>query len=308
MGIHTEWTKRNCPVCGSDRPSEKAVVASKMPAEMLSFIEVQSFFVGIRTDQVFFSYFRCTNCSLLYCPYYFSESQLAIVYSNMPDNLLGEKEEIAGKTQEGYARTISRNTRSAKTYLELGPDTGLLMSQIGFSLNVECAYLIEPNMRMHQILGKRSGDFRRSLIVRDLNDLPADVTEVDLFVGVHVFDHLLEPLSTLYLLRQRSSSDSVLAMVVHNERSLLRYFLQTKWPPFCLQHPQLFNTNTARDMFSRAGWQMTVSEKTTNYFSIGNLMRLLNILFGIKEKTNDKFLRLQMPIKLGNRIYIARSK
>ena len=80
-----------------------------MPAEKMSWIEVKDYFIGLRKEQVFFSYYRCLDCKLLYCPWYFSADQLSKLYSEMPDNTMGEDKSTVSRTQSAYARWIFKN-------------------------------------------------------------------------------------------------------------------------------------------------------------------------------------------------------
>ena len=100
------WERRACPTGGNNSKLDRPEISAKFPAENSTWEMVRDNFIGIRRDQIFFSYYRCGHCSLLYCPFYFSETQLNILYSKMPDNTMGESRGTAKKTQKGYAREI----------------------------------------------------------------------------------------------------------------------------------------------------------------------------------------------------------
>ena len=90
MNVSGDWLKRTCPLCKQNETKLVPEVFSKNPAESLTYTGTKELFVGFRTSQTFFSFSRCTNCGLLYCPWYFSTEQLDELYSDMPDNLLVE--------------------------------------------------------------------------------------------------------------------------------------------------------------------------------------------------------------------------
>jgi hypothetical protein len=126
----------------STAPDAKA----RMQAELMSWSEVKDFFIGLRNDQVFFSYFRCEECELLYCPWYFSKDQIALLYAAMPDNTMGEDKSTVSRTQSAYANWImSRKDTSNKRYLEVGPDIGLVANQIVKINKPEFVSFLEPN-------------------------------------------------------------------------------------------------------------------------------------------------------------------
>ena len=307
MNISDDWRLRPCPCCGDLNAEAKPEISSNTPAEYMDWNSVKESFVGLRKHQVFFSYYRCCKCELLYCPYYFDENQLLELYRSMPDNLMGENVGTAAKTQQGYAEIASQNKVKLETYLELGPDTGLLAKEIGIKFKPKKAFLIEPNRQVHIELANNTKTFEETEISTELESANIPPSSVDLTLGVHVFDHLISPKITLRKIFQLSSETSTIGIVVHNEKSILRRLLNRKWPPFCLQHPQLFNSTTIATLLNASGWDVEHVSRTTNHYSFANILRLAHNLFGIQSpKLLDK-LNFQIPIKLGN-IQVAAKK
>ncbi len=97
-------------------------------------------------------------------------------------------------------------------------------------------------------------------------------------------------------------------MVVHNEKSILRLLLKKKWPPFCLQHPQLFNPQSARRMLENYGWEVVKVMRTTNYYTSRNFIQLALRILGKEVKLLNKIPNFQIPVKLGNILIIAKKK
>ena len=128
-----------------------------------------------------------------------------------------------------------------------------------------------------------------------------------LVVGVHVFDHLLSPLEDLKLLKKKSLDGAHLAVVVHNEASVLRKLLNKKWPPFCLQHPQLYNPKTLKTALNLAGWEIVKLAKTTNWYHLRNFITMGLSLLGSKNPISKVIPDLEVPIKLGNIICLAKA-
>lgn len=299
---HSDWIIRNCPSCGtSEMP--KLEISSKNPAEDLSFQEVRDFFVGLRKDQVFFSYFRCLGCHLLFCRYYFSDVQLAALYADMPDNLMGEDKSTASKTQGGYVRWMSRKLVTVKSFLELGPDIGLVSHEIVNRFHPESATLIEPNVSIHPRLMESVRHVKQVTLVNDLSEL--SVSSHDLLVGIHVIDHLLNPREDLLLLSKLATRTSKLSFVVHNEKSFLRTLMNDKWPPLCLQHPQLFNPASISRLLQASGWQLEDHARSTNWWHLRNLVGTALNIFGLNSRASRFLPNTQVPTKLGNFIGLA---
>ena len=304
--VSENWEQRPCPLCKSEEFVLPADSRAKIPAESLSFQGVRKYFVGFREDQIFFSFHRCSNCKLLYSPKYFSKKQLDVLYADMPDNLLGEDKSIISKTHQGYVKQISKKIEKSNSYLEIGPDIGLVTRSIIIQYEPNKVVLIEPNISVHSELlinSKSNGEVELIDGVEMLgNQRP------DLIVGVHVYDHLLNPLDELNKLNSKSASGAKIALVVHNEKSLIRKLLGKKWPPFCLQHPQLYNKKTISHLLELAGWRIVSIQPTINWFSLRHFARMGGGLLGINPRFFSLVPNIQIPIKLGNMICIAEKK
>ena len=85
--INHSWQRRNCPICGSSDFRPKPESSAQKPAERMSWAEAKSYFIGLRNDQVFFSYYRCDNCELLYCPWYFTKISLEFYMKSYKVNI-----------------------------------------------------------------------------------------------------------------------------------------------------------------------------------------------------------------------------
>ena len=302
--VNSDWIKRNCPSCGLDNLPKYPEVKSPLSAESLSFAEVSKLFIGIRKDQVFFSYYRCKSCKLLFCPWYFSQSQLDELYAIMPDNSMGNEKKALLKTQRSYVKKLSKDIHKVKSYLEIGPDIGLVANRIIEKFNPDRSLLIEPNLNIHEELKKNTSDGSEVRVAISLID--SDSYNPDLTVGVHVYDHLLLPSIELRDIFEKSDNKSTIAIVIHNESSFLRKILNKKWPPFCLQHPQIYNKKTIKNLLIQCGWSEIKISTTTNWYYLDNLLKLASNIIGLNDKLVSWVPKFQVPVKLGNIIVVAR--
>jgi hypothetical protein len=301
--LNQVWEKRVCPKCASGSVGAPEI-SSKKRAENLSLSDVREHFIGIRKEQVFFSYYRCLNCGLLFCPYYLNEAQLDALYADMPDNLLGAEKSTAARTQKGYFGWFRQFVNEVDTYLELGPDLGLISKEIILHYKPTKSELVEPNVAMHGMLKELSSSGTKVEVFRNLEECKA--TQIDLIVGIHVFDHLLNPLDQLTRLNNQTQAGGYIGIVVHNESSLLRKLLGTKWPPFCLQHPQLFNRESLTAMLQRAGFEYVSIARSTNHFRINHIGALAIDVIGLPKFLKRVLPNWEIPISLGNQISIFR--
>jgi hypothetical protein len=303
--VNAVWTRRNCPVCQSDKLDGKPDSSASRPAEFMSWEEAKRNFIGIREDQAFFSYFRCLECGMLYSPYYFTPEQIAELYSEMPDNTMGEDKQTVSKTQSAYAKWIMQSGVSNERYLEIGPDIGLVTREVIRIKTPNLISLVEPNHAVRQELMENSRPVKDVEIVDFIESLTG--SSFSLIVGVHVYDHLLEPLADLKQLRLRVEPGAHLSIVVHNEKSILRLFFKAKWPPFCLQHPQLYNPETLRLLLAKSGWEVKEIIRTTNWGHLRHFVAMGASVIGISPKFAKYLPNIEVPIKLGNIICLAKA-
>lgn len=293
---------RACPACGQLNQSVLAEVKCKQDLQSLGLPELRENFVGLRKNQVFFDYIRCTECRTLYCPTYFSSDSIKMLYMSMPDNFMGESEELITKTQENYAFFALKHLKEIQNFIEIGPDQGTLGRKFQQFFKIKQITYVEPNVLAHENLRTQGKVNSTVKIYSDLDEVPE--SKYDFFIGIHVFDHLLEPRQVIKRLAEFSNNGSLLLSVVHNEKSILRKVMKTLWPPFCLQHPQLYNPETLKLLFESEGWKLLEIKKSTNWFSLHNLIGKLLALLGLPNKFLKWIPNIVIPIRLGNLIAI----
>ncbi len=282
---------------------QKMQVSANLPAESIDFALARDYFIGFRSDQVFFSFVRCSFCNLLYSPYYFTQQQLDALYSDMPNNLLGEEKKVISRTQSGYVKEMSKKVKKVNRYLEIGPDIGLVTMEVLKKFNPIQIALVEPNKSIYDQIQK---NINKKIKV-ELFSASDEILEqgFDCIFGVHVFDHLLNPTAELKKIYDLASANANLIIVVHNEKSLLNKILKSKWPPYCLQHPQIYNKKTIKLLIESAGWEVISIKSTTNWFSLNHFVKLGAKVIGLNFKFLSYVPNMQVPFRLGNIICIA---
>src|SRR5262249_3312663 len=167
-------------------------------------------------------------------------------------------------------------------------------------------WLYEPNRDVHQSL---AGNFRGLSFtfnsgIFHASDMPAQ--SVSTAVMIHVLDHLLQPKEFLHEVRASLEPGGVILIVTHDCASGLARLLERRWPPYTLQHPQLFSRRSLAALLQASGFDVFESVKTTNYFPVAFLMRAALTVFGLPERLIPAAESPLLGLKLGNIGTIAR--
>jgi len=273
------------------------------PEELQPVEQVAHWRSDARND-AFFAYVRCASCGLLYNDRYLSPESLSAAYALMPDNTAGQPHRLLLRTHQRYLEELAGLGRLGGHYLEVGADIGLTAGLALQSGTWESADLVEPNRASHDNL-RSVTDRCRVEVVESIRDLRPEV-HFDHLVLVHVLDHLPEPKVALEALRSRLASGATVLVVVHDEASMLRRLLGRRWPPFRLQHPQLFSPASLRRLLETTGFAVERIRGTSNTMSIRHLVRNTLDVLGLPPGWSDRFPEFGISLRLGNIAAVAR--
>lgn len=297
------FINRACPNCNSSQATHK--INSSIKAENTSYLDLKKHWIGFFKEPIFFTYSSCNNCNLLYNKTFFSNEKLNELYSSMPDNTAGQSLNNLRKTQHGYFDFLKKRNLPSGAYLEFGPDIGLFSENIISKKNFTHHYLIEPNKAVHTQLKKITAG-KNTTISTDLFDISAiPEKSVATAVMIHVLDHMIEPGKIIKQVHEKLVDGGIILIVTHDERSLLARMLDSRWPAYCLQHPQLFNIKTISKFLGNLGFEKIKSKKSTNHFSIPYLLQHLIWSLGLGRFQFKERPWLTIPLRLGNILTIA---
>ena len=301
-----DFLLRRCPVCDHETKSTLEIQAPII-AETMTTEALKPYWNGFFKDKSFFTYYRCNECRLLYCPAFFTSSQLEYLYAQMPDNTAGVSVSTLSQTQNGYFRSFQKYSSLEGNYIEVGPDIGLFTKNCLVSGNFDHFWLFEPNIAVWPSLQAllKDSDYDLSREMSNFDIIPDDSASA--VVLIHVLDHFLDPLKFLQTMRKKLKKDGILFVVTHDESSWMARILASRWPPFCLQHPQLYRPETVSTLFQKAGFKLVEIDKTYNYFPVTYLAKHMFWALGIKYTLFPKSERFSLPLKLGNIASIAKA-
>lgn len=301
----TQFLKRDCPGCGSS--THILEMASGIRAEDMTLDALRPYWSGFFPERRFFSYHRCGQCGLLFAPVFFTDDQLQGLYSDLPPNM---EEEVGGdaitETQRGYFDdAVKQGAPLIGDYLEIGPDVGHVTRIAAERGTFDRFWLFEPNAAVHGALGESTlgKPHTISTAMTDLSAVPDG--SVGMAVMIHVLDHMLDPVTMLEQIRHKLRPSGALVTVTHNEKSALRHIMRVSWPPFCMQHPEVYNPASITNLMQRAGYGHVSVRRSKNYFPINLLAKHAAWTAGIKVS------RVPLPtiaigLRLGNILTMAR--
>lgn len=307
MQDKTYLTRSECPCCRALASRAELHVASKPPAEALPFDQHSQFASGYSSRRVFFTYLRCGECGALYCPIYYTQKQLEMLYGRQAENMAEVPLEARVRTQAGYAAQLMKHSRGGGSFLEIGPDIGLFAEQCAKAGQFDKFWFFEPNCNVHAELTARFSARRHSIhtTMSPTNDLPRQ--SVSTAALIHVLDHLLDPAAFLAEICNKLEDDGVLLIVTHNTTSLLARILGRRWPPFALQHPQLYAPESITRLLERVGFAVVDLIPATNWFPLMHLINAGLSVVGLSSLVSRAGGPV-IPIRLGNMAVIARKQ
>jgi hypothetical protein len=298
--------RSHCPCCEAPAAGAARRAASAPPAESMPAEAHGSFLSGYGARRLFFTYVACPRCGAAYCPTYYSQEQLDRLYARQAENMADVPLAARLRTQERYARLLLGYSRRGGDYLEIGADNGSFAARCAQAGGFERFWLYEPNREVHGAIGERLSGRRFEIRTgRFTGQGEPGAGKVSTAVMIHVLDHLLDPLAMLRALGAALEPGGVLLIVTHDAASLLARALGRRWPPFTLQHPQLYTPAALRALLGRAGFETRRVAKTVNDFPFFFLARAACEVFGLPRIVPASLQGPLVGLRLGNIAAIA---
>jgi SAM-dependent methyltransferase len=282
-----------CPVCQSKLGAHPAIIPEIDPSFEKKI--KKKILEGFTKSIIFFPYYRC-KCGMLTTKTFIKEKALNHLYSDMQENVYEDDNRINDiETRKGYLLQIKNFLDFEKkniNLLEIGADNGNFIKLIKQFNNKIDFTAVEPNKKMHKRLKLLTKN-----VYDNINKIPKD-KKFDFIIAVHVFDHIPNLTEFLKKIGKKLRKGGFIYGVVHDERSLMAKLLGKRWPAYSIQHPHLFNPNSADVLFKKLKYKKSFIIKTKNFFNLGFLLQnLFYVIFKIKISFPSFF---PIGLKLGN--------
>jgi hypothetical protein len=294
-----------CPCCGEPAGRARPAVAAPIPAETTPPAEHGRFLSGYAAGRTFFSYVECPSCTGRFCPVYYAPEQLDALYRRQAENMAEVPLAARRRTQERYAALALGRLEVTGDFLEIGSDIGLFSAAAARSGRFGRLWLYEPNRAVHAALESAVGAFPHAISVENFRAADVPPASIALAALVHVLDHLIEPAAMLAELRAAMKPGATLFLVTHDAGSALARALGRRWPPYTLQHPQLFTRRAIRRLLEREGFSIVEQRASVNDFPLGHLARAGLAVLGAPAALGG-WQGPVLPIRLGNMATVAR--
>lgn len=302
------FSARSCPSCNGKNFSKKNSIQSNPTAESLDYNQMKDSWQQFFKEKVFFSYFECEDCHLFFCPQYFTQETIQKMYSSMSDNTASVPIEVLKRTANSYSEIVEKYSKIGGKTAELGPDIGLFASFCAQKKLYSEFYFIEPNLEVHKSLAQSVSPLPNKVYSNFADYSILEDRSLSNVSMIHVVDHLLDPKSVLEELSKKLEPKGTLFAVVHNRKSLLARFLKKAWPPYCLQHPQLFDPDSLKLLFEKANFKVVTVKRTLSVFPANYLLNHLFYALGFKKLRAPQWMSLSIPLYLGNIAIVAEVK
>lgn len=297
--------REKCPSCFTPASKTKLAVFSSPTAEETPLYQHEKFLSGYSNQRIFFSYHRCQQCKLLYCPIYYTQKQLDQLYQRQMENMAEVPVQARHLTQKAYYQALIKYHKHAGNYLEIGADIGLFAKFFAENPATTHLYLYEPNIQVHEILKLNLNNKNHSIFTN--NYVAADIPFESLSTVsiIHTLDHILEPRELMRDVYKNLKSGGCVLIVTHDESSLLARLLKRKWPPYTLQHPHLFQPKTITALLQTEGFHVLACKKIPNYFPLTHFIKGGMTALGFEHFPLPNSSKFILPINLGNILTIA---
>lgn len=297
--------RQRCPGCGETVGRAREEMRSDPRAETLPPEEHGRFLSGYDARRIFFSYRRCASCGLLYCPTYYSPVQLGQLYRHQSENMAEVPLSARVRTQQRYVEIVAPETAPEGDYLELGADIGIFARLCSERKRFGRYWLYEPNNGVREEMDRRLQGLDYKVIAETFAPMDVRRDSVSLAIVVHVLDHVWEPAQILLGLYQVMRPGGRLFIATHDENSMLARVLGRRWPPYTLQHPQLFSTASLRQVVARCGFEVIRTVQTVNYFPLFFLLGAGLQVMGVPHRFMPRPATPQVGLRLGNIALLA---
>lgn len=312
-GDETIWSPQICCVCSE--PKNQLQYSSNL----ISNWPIQSLFWGHYGEDKIKKFHgdivSCTRCGHRYASPYLKNDILADCYGASDfDNTWSVDEAALQKTLSRYLKKLVKYLKDDDHFMDVGCDTGLLL-RLASTYSFKKVSGIEPNAEAYKKAQKLLPQLETLALQNSLyTEDSAQNGTVSAISFIHVLDHIREPQKALQTARAHLKENGLVLAVVHDSSSLLARVSGEKFPPYNMQHPQFFNSDSFAKLFSENGFRILEHSRTYNDYPLFHYIKYAPLVPGgvkkavmyvLKMLFLDKFM---LTLPLGNQLIIAKKE
>jgi SAM-dependent methyltransferase len=268
-----DWTTRICPVCGSSKEARVHSESNIDPGKLTEF----AFASRKLPEYMHPRLIVCAGCGLLYGNPVISSATIAALYREAAYDST-EESHYASVT---YAKVLQKHLPDLPNLegaMDIGTGDGAFLEQL-IALKFSHVIGVEPSTAPIEAARPEI----RPHIVHDLfrasDFTPSSFSLVTCF---QVMEHFWDPMEITRQACTLLKPGGLFLSVVHNLEALSAKMLGTKSPIFDVEHLQLFDKNSGRQMLERAGLTSIRTYTFWNRYPLQYWMRLFPIPPAVK--------------------------
>ncbi|MBF0614205.1 MAG: class I SAM-dependent methyltransferase [Magnetococcales bacterium] len=248
---------------------------------------------------------RCTGCGLVRSDPVLPEGTLNTLYTESAF-LFSKEEPYAAAAYERLLKNILERhiPNGVESLLEIGSSTGFFLERArqmgirqlcGFEPSADCVALAPSTIRPSIIQSPFA-----------LAHIPDQ--KFDLACGMHVVDHLPDPVTVFTEVAQCLRSRGHLLLVCHDVGSLSVKLLGGHNPIFDVEHIYLFSQKTIALLLDKCGFEPLAIGSLPNTYPLGYWMRLTPGVRHLVDWLPDGLTRIPVTLHAGNLYALGRKK
>ena len=291
-----------CAICETEGP-----VTERWPATF----DVRSFTPEIYSarrmpDRVHYRMVECDSCGLVRSDPVLDDDVVSVLYAQSTFDYGDELEGLRATYGAALAR-LERCVPNRDGILDIGCGNGFVL-EIALDRGWKNVRGVEPSA--HAV--EQASDLVRDGIIEDIMREglfePESLDAVTLF---QVLDHIADPVGLLRECHRALRPGGAILAFNHNVRAWSARLLRERSPIVDIEHTYLYDQETMRRLFAKAGFVDMAVESVRNAYSIAYLAQLVPLPGSLKTRVIDRLRsgrlgRRQLTVPLGNLCLIAR--
>lgn len=268
-----EWVARTCPLCGSegDGPvfAESNIDLAKLDAFAFASRKLPEYMHPRLID--------CRGCGLLFGNPVLSADTLAHAYQAAQFDS-GREAHYAGRTYARYVRKMISRLPDRDGALDIGAGDGAFLEEL-IALGFRNVTGIEPSDAPLAAAKPEIRPLMRNGLFRP-QDFPQ--REFSLVTCFQTMEHVWDPLQVARGALDLLKPGGAFLIVVHNRSALSAKLFGLKSPIFDVEHLQIFSTDSANELLSRAGFRAVSASRMWNRYPLNYWIKLFPFPLGFK--------------------------